>query len=301
MLRASLVLGVALLGAAPSARAARAVTIDALPREPVAAQPLLVDVTGDIALRGRAEPRAAVDVSARCSLRVCAKRVYANASGRWRTRLHVVVPPGRPVVFVRAGYPLDGTRATRQVTLDVPAAEPPSRPELALIGDSLAQGTAPFLPGFLPDWRVTVDAARSRFLLEGIAIRETMRKPARRPVVLAFSLFTNDHPSRAGELAYWARQSLAGLPRGSCVIWSTIVRPRVGGVSYAEANRLLEQAAADEPRLLVVPWARAVRNHPRWLRRDRVHATEEGYRARAEMYAALAETCPAGQRSGRSG
>ena len=284
-------LGVALLLAAP-AHAARSVSIDRPPGESVAAQPLLVDVTADIVVRGRAAPRAAVDVSARCSLRVCATRVHANRRGRWRARLHVVVPPSRPVVFVRAGYPLDGARATRQVRLALPPQEAPTRPELALIGDSLGQGVAPYLPELLPDWRVTVDAARSRFLLEGIAIRETMRKPLKRPVVLAFSLFTNDDPSRAPELAYWARQSLAGLPRGSCVVWATIVRPRVGGVSYAQANRLLEQAAGQEPRLLVVPWARAVRDHPEWLRRDRVHATEEGYRARAEMYAAQAEACP---------
>jgi hypothetical protein len=293
---AGLVAVAGLLAAVPAAHAARPVTIDLPPPERVLAQPLLVDVTADLVVRGRAEPRATVDVSARCSLRVCATRVHANGRGRWLARLHVVVPPSRPTVFVRAGYPLAAARATRTVKLDLPPSEPPTRPELALIGDSLAQGTAPFLPALLPDWRVTVDAARSRFLLEGIAIRETMRKPAKRPVVLAFSLFTNDHPSRASELAYWARQSLAGLPRGSCAIWSTIARPRVDGVSYAEANRLLEQAAAEEPRLLVVPWARAVRDHPRWLRRDRVHATEEGYRARAEMYAALARTCPLDRR-----
>ena len=289
--RFALALALALLAAAP-ARAARPVTIEPLPGGAIPAQPLLVDVTADIVVRGRAEPRADVDVSARCSLRVCARRVRANRRGRWRARLHVVVPPSRPLVFVRAGYPLDGARATRRAMLAVPGAEPATRPELALIGDSLAQGTAPYLPELLPGWRVTVDAARSRFLLEGIAIRETMRKPSKRPVVLAFSLFTNDDPSRAAELAYWARQSLAGLPRGSCVIWSTIVRPKVRGVSYAEANRLLLEAAAEEPRLLVVPWARAVADHPRWLRRDRVHATDEGYRARAEMYAALAKTCP---------
>jgi hypothetical protein len=274
------------------AHAARAVTIDPVPRQPVVTQPLLVDMTADVVVRGRAQPRATVDVSARCSLRVCATRVHANRRGRWRARLHVVVPSNRPTLFVRAGYPLAGARATRAVRLDPPPAEAPTRPEFALIGDSLAQGTAPYLGEFLPGWRVTVDAARSRFLLQGIAIRETMRKPAQRPVVLAFSLFTNDHPSRAAELAYWARQSLAGLPRGSCVVWSTIVRPRVGGISYAEANRLLEQASVEEPRLLVVPWARAVRNHPSWMRPDRVHASEEGYRARAEMYGALAKTCP---------
>jgi hypothetical protein len=288
---AALAAAIAIGGGAVPAEAARPVSITSGPTEPVVAQPLLVDMTADVVVRGRADPRAAVDVSARCSLRVCARRVYADRRGRWAARLHVVVPTDRTTLFVRAGYPLAEARATRTVALDAPPAEAPRR-ELALIGDSLAQGIAPLLPGLLPEWRVTVDAARSRFLLEGIAIRETMRKPARRPVVLAFSLFTNDHPSRAPELAYWARQSLAGLPDGSCVIWSTIVRPRVGGVSYAQANRLLEQAAVEERRLLVVPWARAVRDHPRWLRQDRVHATEEGYRARAEMYAALAETCP---------
>ncbi|HEX8207785.1 MAG TPA: hypothetical protein VF587_17095 [Solirubrobacteraceae bacterium] len=281
----------ALALAAPSAHAQRPVAITSGPSGPVTAEPLLVDMTADVVVRGRAAARAAVDVSATCSLRVCAKRVYANRRGRWAARLHVVVPPDRTTLFVRAGYPLAEARASRTVRLEAPD-RGPTRPELALIGDSLAQGTAPYLDELLPDWRVTVDAAKSRFLLEGIAIRETMRKPARRPVVLAFSLFTNDHPSRAAELAYWARQSLAGLPDGSCVIWATIVRPKVGGVSYAQANRLLEQAARDEPRILVVPWARAVRNHRDWLRGDGVHATEEGYRARAEMYAALAESCP---------
>jgi hypothetical protein len=277
-----------------AAHAARPITITSGPSEPIAARPLLVDMTADLVVRGRAVPRAAVDISARCSLRICARRVYANRRGHWAARLHVVVPTHRTTLFVRAGYPLAEARASRAIALARPAMEPP-RPEFALIGDSLAQGAEPFLAEFLPGWRITVDAARSRFLLEGIAIRETMRKPARRPVVLAFSLFTNDHPSRAPELAYWARQSLAGLPRGSCVIWSTIVRPRVDGVSYAPANRLLLEAAREEPRLLVVPWARAVQDHRDWLRRDRVHATEEGYRARAEMYAALAKTCPLGR------
>ena len=279
----------ATLALTPSAHGARAVTIEE-PAEPFAAKPLLVDMTADVVVRGRAEGRTPVDVSARCSLRVCARRVFADRKGRWRARLHVIVPPRRTVLFVRASYPLDGTRATRLVRLAAPSPLG-GAPEFALIGDSLAQGMAPYLGEFLPGWRVTVDAARSRFLLDGIAIRDTMRKPSRRPVVLAFSLFTNDHPSRASEVAYWARQSLAGLPRGSCVLWSTIARPKVDEFSYATANRRLEEAAAEEPRLLVVPWARAVRDHREWLRKDRVHATPEGYRARAEMYAAMAKTC----------
>ena len=273
-----------LLLALPSpAAAARPTTIDPV-AAPVAAGPLLLDVTATIPLRGRAEPGATVELTAPCSLRLCATSARAGRKGRWRARLHVVVPPHRRTFSVRAGT------VTRSVTLEPPA--PASgTPELALIGDSLAQGIAPLLPGLLPGWRVTADAERSRFLWTGMVIRDAMRKPARRPVVLAFSLFTNDDPRRAADLAASVRRSLDGLPRGSCALWATIVRPRVAGVSYAEANRLLEQIAAEERGIVVVPWAREVRRHPEWLRKDRVHATPEGYQARAELYAAAARTC----------
>ena len=271
----------ALALAAPAS--ARPITIDP-PREPFAASALLDDLTATLSLSGRADPGASLQLSAPCSLRLCVTDARANRKGRWRARLHVVVPSRRTTFFVRAGD------VTRRVTL----AEPPrtaGAPELALIGDSLAQGTAPYLPEQLRGWRVTVDAARSRFLWQGMAIRETVRKPTKRKVALAFSLFTNDDPSRARDLVAAAQQSLVGLPQGSCAIWATIARPKVGGVSYAAANRMLEDLAGQDPRIVIVPWARAVKAHPKWLRDDKVHATDEGYRARAELYAAAARTC----------
>ncbi|HEV2813516.1 MAG TPA: hypothetical protein VGW10_09715, partial [Solirubrobacteraceae bacterium] len=282
--------------AAPAAAAPRAVTIDAV-RDRVAAAPLRLDVTATIPLSGRAAPGSIVEVYATCSLRLCLQSAEVNRRGRWRTKLHVVVPPRRTTVFVRARYAL-GEETTREVRLTSP---PPvtGRPELALIGDSLAQGTAPYLPELLPGWRVTIDALRGRPLLTGMAINDTVRKPKTRPYALAFSLFTNDDPSRADELATWARQSLDGLPPGSCAIWATIARPPVRGVSYARANRVLEAVAAEPHengrRVVIVPWARAVRARPDWLRDDRVHATEEGYRARARLYAAAAESCGGGR------
>ena len=285
-LRLALAALVLLLG--PPSASARPTTIVSPPAEPVATQPLLVDMTATIAVRGRADAGAPVDVSARCSLRPCITRAYANRRGRWRALLHVVVPPSRRVLFVRAG------EATQQIRLAPPVVAS-GTPELAVIGDSLAQGFSSYLPELLPGWRITVDAARSRFLAEGMAVRETMRLPSRRPVVLAFSLFTNDHPSRAAELAAWARQSLDGLPRGSCVVWGAITRPKVDGISYAQANALLEQVAAEDHdgrRFIVAPWADAAREHREWLRRDRVHATAEGYRALAELYASAARSCP---------
>jgi hypothetical protein len=277
---------------AAGAAAPRPITIDPLDA-PIAAAPFLLDVNADIPLTGRAAPRAEVEVTARCSLRPCAMRVVANRRGRWKAKLHVVVPPHRTTLFVRAGPPLAEPTAERRVTLD-PAPLPGGAPELALIGDSLAVGTGPHLPAALPGWRVTVDAVSGRVLWTGIGVLDTVRRQTRRPYALAFSLFTNDHPSRAAELATAARRSVAGLPRGSCALWATIARPRIDGVSYAAANRALEQVAREDHdgrRVVVVPWARAARRHPEWLRRDRVHATDEGYRARAALYAAAARRC----------
>ncbi|HEX8084383.1 MAG TPA: hypothetical protein VF529_08840 [Solirubrobacteraceae bacterium] len=268
---------------ASSAAPATATSIAPLDR-PVAAKPLLLDMTATIPLTGRAAPGAPVDLSARCALLLCVTRATANRKGRWRARLHVVVPPTRTTLFVRSG---DG--ATRQVTLTTP--EPVAgAPQLAMIGDSLAEGTEPYLAAALPGWRVTTDAARSRFLLDGMAIRDAMRKPAK-PVALAFSLFTNDDPRRAPELAQAAARSLDGLPSGSCAIWATIARPKVAGVSYAQANAALDQVAASDPRIRIVPWAEGAKRHRDWLRDDRVHATAEGYAARAQLYAQAAAGC----------
>lgn len=273
----------ALLAALAAATPAHATTIAPLDG-PVAAKPLLLDMTATIALKGRAAPGAPVDLSARCSLLLCVTRATANRKGRWRAWLHVVVPPTRTTLFVRSG---DG--ATRRVALTTP--EPVAgAPQLAMIGDSLAQGTEPYLAAALPGWRVTTDAARSRFLLDGMAIRDTLRKPTT-PVALAFSLFTNDDPRRAPELAQAAARSLDGLPSGSCAIWATIARPKVKGVSYAQANAALEDLASQVPRVKLVPWAEAAKRHRDWLREDRVHATAEGYAARAQLYAQAAAGC----------
>jgi lysophospholipase L1-like esterase len=65
----------------------------------------------------------------------------------------------------------------------------------------------------------------------------------------------------------------------------------VGGVSYAAANQRLNQLAGQLPTLRVVPWAAAIAAHPSWVGGDGVHATPEGYRQRAQMYAAAAKSC----------
>ena len=38
------------------------------------------------------------------------------------------------------------------------------------IGDSLGEGTQPYLPGALPGWKVSQSVSTSRFLDEGVSI-----------------------------------------------------------------------------------------------------------------------------------
>ena len=107
--------------------------------------------------------------------------------------------------------------------------------------------------------------------------------------VLAVSLFTNDDAWHVSELTHAVHASLHGQ---RCVVWATIKRPPVAGVSYAAANRALVDLTGSYPgRLWVVDWASAVARHPGWLGRDRVHATPAGRPARARMYAAAAQMC----------
>ena len=279
-----------------------------------------------VTVRGRMEPDADVSVSSGCAVDRCAARAHSAIDGQWEVRVLVSVQRSAPVATVTAinvGDPSDRAEASvrlhgkpppptpkpkprpkreRRPALPKAVAPPPASTTraprtraphtLIMIGDSLAEGTEPFLPGLLPGWTVRSDAKRSRPLSTGMQILAATS--FRTPVVLAFSLFTNDDPRNVSSLESAVRASLDRAGRGGCAVWATIVRPPYGGVSYAGANRRLVQLASAPGlagRLLIVPWAAAVRSNPGWLAPDGVHATPEGYRARAQMYADAARAC----------
>jgi lysophospholipase L1-like esterase len=182
----------------------------------------------------------------------------------------------------------------------------PAAPEIAppasstgrtviMIGDSLAQGTEPYLAGQLGGWSVATDARRGRPLAEGMQVLARTQVPAG-PLILAFSLFTNDAPTNVAALESAVRTSVQRTGSRGCAVWATIVRPPVGGVSYAAANAKLGQLAGDPQlrgRLLIVPWAAAVASNPSLVGKDGVHSTSAGYQERARLYAATARTCSA--------
>jgi hypothetical protein len=210
---------------------------------------------------------------------------------------HVRAPLRRKAGTPRPGRTLTTAPDTTTVpTQSAPSPEPPApssgpRPSrVLLVGDSLAEGIATLLPAALPGRTVTVDAKISRPLATGMQLA----RAAPAGTVLAVSLFTNDDPTGVGRLEQAVRESARIAGPEACAVWATIVRPPVGGVSYAAANARLEALAADpsvQGTVRIVPWAREVAAHPGWIAGDGVHATPSGYRARAALYAAAIDSC----------
>ena len=160
-----------------------------------------------------------------------------------------------------------------------------------VVGDSLAEGTAPYLPSLLPHWSLRQSYAVGRTLSEGIVLLRAERPRLAHVVVV--SLGTNDDPRRISEFRVRLGEILAIAGPSRCVIWTNIVRPPTAGTSYDGLNRALSAATATHPNLVVVDWQALVRAHPAWLRADGVHATAAGYRGRAAAIAAAVKDCTA--------
>ena len=192
----------------------------------------------------------------------------------------------------RSSDPLPAAPETLPVPAPIPAPKGGGTGTLVMIGDSLAEGTEPYLGGLLNGWDVTTNARVGRPLAEGMSILGQTKLPGG-PVVLAFSLFTNDSPRNVPALDAAVRASVKRAGSG-CAIWATIVRPPQGGVSYKAANqdlRKLERDPSIGGRLLVVPWAETVAANPGLVGSDGVHATQVGYQTRASLYAQAVSAC----------
>jgi lysophospholipase L1-like esterase len=173
--------------------------------------------------------------------------------------------------------------------LAAPASADALSRRLLVNGDSLAVGTAPYLPRELGRWKVTQSTAVSRHAFEGASV---LRAYARRlPRVIHVSLGTNDDPRSltAFRSAIRAVMAVAGPRR--CVVWANVVRPPVAGATYAGYNRVLAQESKPRKNLRVVNWARMVRENSYWLAGDGVHVSAEGYQVRARAVARSVRRC----------
>jgi lysophospholipase L1-like esterase len=156
------------------------------------------------------------------------------------------------------------------------------------IGDSLGQGTRPYLPRALPGWKVSQSVSISRFVTEGVSI---VRSRGGLPGAIVFALGTNDdaHNVTTFRNSVDAVVGIAGKTR--CVVVPNIVRPPVGGASYSGFNQALAELAKRHDNLRVVDWAGLVSRNRGWLAGDGVHVNATGYAARAAAIAKQVEKC----------
>jgi lysophospholipase L1-like esterase len=170
-----------------------------------------------------------------------------------------------------------------------PASASAAERSLLVNGDSLAEGTRPYIPPELPGWHVRQSTSISRHAHEGDDVMR--RYGSRLPRVIHVSLGTNDDPGDVDGFrkAIGDVMKVAGARR--CVVWANIVRPPYRGVSYRRYNRVLADESSRRDNLRVLNWVRLVRAHPKWLADDGVHVSAAGYRARAKAAARLVRGC----------
>jgi lysophospholipase L1-like esterase len=156
-----------------------------------------------------------------------------------------------------------------------------------VIGDSLAVGTQPYLARDLGGWRVRTSASISKNAPQGAAELAGRQLP---PVVVA-SLGTNDDPHAVSSFDHAVREALRAVGKHGCVVWPNIVRPAVGGATYAGFNHVLSRLAAKRDNLRVVDWVAMVAHNRGWIGEDGVHPNATGYMARARAIARQVRRC----------
>jgi hypothetical protein len=160
---------------------------------------------------------------------------------------------------------------------------------LFVVGDSLAVGTRPYLPRYLHGWRIRSSVSISKHAPEGAA--ELARRGHALPPVVVASLGTNDDPHTIGSFEAAVRKSLRAAGRRGCVVWPNIVRPAVGGATYAGYNRVLNRIAGRNDHLQVVDWAAIAAHNRGWFGPDGVHPNATGYIVRARAIARQVRRC----------
>lgn len=162
---------------------------------------------------------------------------------------------------------------------------PPERPQVLVVGDSLAVGMQPFLGGLLPDADLVWDVRSGRTTPVGLErLRLHLRSAA--PRVVLVSLGTNDG-SDPLRFADRLRRALAAIPPDACVVWSDINRPPRKG-AFVALNAVLRAEARRDPRLVLVRWDTAVTSS-RVALPDGLHPDAAGYATRSRMFAAAVQ------------
>ena len=193
------------------------------------------------------------------------------------------------VALGASGSAAGTARPAPAVTVARPAAAVGKR--VFVVGDSLAVGTRPYLGRYLHRWRVRTSATISKHAPEGAS--ELAHRAAHLPPVVVASLGTNDDPHAVSSFEHAIRTSLRVVGEHGCVVWPNIVRPPVGGATYAGYNGVLGRLAKRNHHLRVVDWVRIASHNRGWFGDDGVHPNATGYMVRAQAIAKKVRRCRA--------
>ena len=178
--------------------------------------------------------------------------------------------------------PLAAAAALAALVLAGPAHAAPPSPIL-VVGDSLAVGMEPSLGELLGSSQIVWDARSGRTTPQGLV--RLRARLAESPVAfqtVVISLGTNDG-SDPKRFATRIATALRAIPATACIVWTDINRPRRKG-RYGALNRVLEKVAAQDPRMVLVHWDRAV-VRGRVALPDGLHPDADGFRYRSLMVA----------------
>jgi hypothetical protein len=225
---------------------------------------------------GRAGVKYRVCARRRGARRRCADRTTNNPGQRSRTRIGLHGSGRYQLAWFENGRAVDRDRLVIRER------------SVLVVGDSLGQGTKPYLPGALRSWEVAQSVSISRHAPEGAAI---VRRRASLPGAIVFALGTNDDPRAVSAFRNALEAVLASAGDARCVVVPNIVRPPVGGASYAAYNRVVAALARRHRNFREVEWARLVSRNRGWLADDGAHVTAAGYQARARAIAKQVERC----------
>lgn len=157
---------------------------------------------------------------------------------------------------------------------------------VSLVGDSLNVGVEPYLRSELEGWRVESDDRVGRPTAEGLEVLQAHAASLAPWVVV--SLGTNDPVGDVEEFGASVAKALALAGADRCVVWLTVHRD---GEAYEPFNDVLRRQARDNDSLVLVDWAKLVRDDPTLLAADAVHGTETGYAKRASLVAKAVRSC----------
>ncbi|MFL6178356.1 MAG: hypothetical protein ACJ74E_00715 [Actinomycetes bacterium] len=143
-----------------------------------------------------------------------------------------------------------------------------------LLGDSLAVGIAPYVDAGLGERTLTVDAAEGRGTATSVSLLTPYAASSAPDWIV--SLGTNDNTEEFGANAR-ALMDLAGPDR--CVVWFDVWR----AATDESINATLNDLAADNPNLHLIPWHDTSAMHTEWFSGSDVHPASEGYAVRGQM------------------